>query len=506
MLKANQEALNQQTNIGLLNIRQIELNYYTLFYSSFSGQSALICGFVYSSVTQMGYGGNVPYASPLSVMFGREIGHLILSLFWVTSAICIMSALHTIFCSTLILTLGPGKAIFGKVGSMNPANEGMRNEMKQIILSYLVMVGSFAVSTLCSFWVVMELIPALVCTFITFVAARYWYVYSERIYNRFQFDGMWVGRALTEDANVVHYDSDDDDPLRALDLGEGASIPGAPKELRMVALSKSNDPSSSAGEKKGGIRSILGLGQSSRFTANPMTSPSSPALSVPSSSGSKGSLATRLTSKLTSSRERNSAVRIQGYISKKSSVKLLGYHVRNEWRRRYFVLYTNGNLFYYRTNKDAPNRPLKEKPIQVFTYCVHDTLSVSCSIKSGTCADDESDTDSSSVASTSSPGSASGYSQYSKNSPASPQTGKLRTPSIPSFDIFLIPDDDVYAILTPGSPIKQRVWQLRPDTQKEQQEWLVALRGCDSSNLKDPHVGSQSVAGMDSPGRLGSSR
>lgn len=52
MNKANQEALLHATNIGLIDIRQSEINYYTHLYSSFGTQAALIGGFTYSVFTQ----------------------------------------------------------------------------------------------------------------------------------------------------------------------------------------------------------------------------------------------------------------------------------------------------------------------------------------------------------------------------------------------------------------------------------------------------------------------
>ena len=44
MQKANQQALLQSTNVGLLAIRQIELNYYAGFYTVFGSQAAILGG------------------------------------------------------------------------------------------------------------------------------------------------------------------------------------------------------------------------------------------------------------------------------------------------------------------------------------------------------------------------------------------------------------------------------------------------------------------------------
>ena len=55
MLKANQNALVQGTNIALLGIRNAELNYYQSFYIFFGGQAAIIGGFAYGSLTQISF-------------------------------------------------------------------------------------------------------------------------------------------------------------------------------------------------------------------------------------------------------------------------------------------------------------------------------------------------------------------------------------------------------------------------------------------------------------------
>ncbi len=52
MNRANQQALFQQTNQGLLSIRQSEVNYYQSLNVAFGTQAALIGGFTYGVFTQ----------------------------------------------------------------------------------------------------------------------------------------------------------------------------------------------------------------------------------------------------------------------------------------------------------------------------------------------------------------------------------------------------------------------------------------------------------------------
>lgn len=100
MLHAQQRALLQQTNQGIIDIRNFELNYYTNFYATFGGQAALIGGFVYSAVTQatINYGWQ---EEPFT--FGMLQGF-----WWFFSAVCLGASLHCLFTTIMLQVLGPG--------------------------------------------------------------------------------------------------------------------------------------------------------------------------------------------------------------------------------------------------------------------------------------------------------------------------------------------------------------------------------------------------------------
>eukprot|EP01034_Spumella_vulgaris_P037347 gene37347-46081_t len=80
MYKANQEALFQATNQGLVNIRQSEINYYLSVNSAIGTQAALIGGFTYT--------------------------------------ITVAASVHVIMNTMLLQILGPGLALNGPIGSM----------------------------------------------------------------------------------------------------------------------------------------------------------------------------------------------------------------------------------------------------------------------------------------------------------------------------------------------------------------------------------------------------
>ena len=100
MLHAQQRALLQQTNQGIINIRNYELEYYTTFYGTFGGQSALIGGFVYSAVTQA------------TINYGWQelefTSGMLLGFWWFFSAISLGAALHCLFTTIMLQVLGPG--------------------------------------------------------------------------------------------------------------------------------------------------------------------------------------------------------------------------------------------------------------------------------------------------------------------------------------------------------------------------------------------------------------
>ena len=100
MLHAQQRALLQQTNQGIIDIRNLPLNYHPNVYATLGGQAALIDSFVYSAVTQatINYGWqDEPFT------FGMLQGF-----WWFFSAICLGASLHCLFTTIMLQVLGPG--------------------------------------------------------------------------------------------------------------------------------------------------------------------------------------------------------------------------------------------------------------------------------------------------------------------------------------------------------------------------------------------------------------
>eukprot|EP00601_Ochromonadales_sp_CCMP2298_P033156 CAMPEP_0173353994 /NCGR_PEP_ID=MMETSP1144-20121109/16934_1 /TAXON_ID=483371 /ORGANISM="non described non described, Strain CCMP2298" /LENGTH=244 /DNA_ID=CAMNT_0014302485 /DNA_START=173 /DNA_END=904 /DNA_ORIENTATION=+ len=200
MNRANQQALFQATNQGLLHIRQSEINYYQSLNVAFGTQAALIGGFTYGIFTQ----------NPVNDELGYSVEG-ILDVYWTVSSLTIALSVHVVLCTMLMQVLGPGLALNGPIGSVARATEGMRIEQKQIIVSFVAMMLTFAVSTVLSFWVVMSFAGALSSTACFVVASYYWWKYCERIWLRFYWDESAEGGWKDADGASIE-DPDDVDP------------------------------------------------------------------------------------------------------------------------------------------------------------------------------------------------------------------------------------------------------------------------------------------------------
>lgn len=179
MIRASQKALIQRTNLGLLDIRQMEINYYLSLNLAFGTQAALIGGFTYNVFTQQPFNEDVTYITAQKYVN---------DFCWLSSGVCIAFSIHVIIVTVLLQALGPGLALHGPVGSIVRATEGMRVEQKQIYTSFNYMIVFFAISSILSFWVVMSFIAATASTVCFVIAARFWWFHTERMLLRFHWN------------------------------------------------------------------------------------------------------------------------------------------------------------------------------------------------------------------------------------------------------------------------------------------------------------------------------
>ena len=163
--------------MNLINIRNIEIEYFRNFFTQFGTQCALMIGLIAGSISQAPGLPN-PSHSP----------YFFLVMYWVGSAGTVATAVHVLVCTVFISVFGQGLAIRGPLGSMITAIEGMIVEQRQVLFFYVVTVIFFAFQSVGLYWVMMDSISAIVSTVLTCIAAVFWYRHSLRIYNRFYWD------------------------------------------------------------------------------------------------------------------------------------------------------------------------------------------------------------------------------------------------------------------------------------------------------------------------------
>jgi len=225
MLKAETDALLQSQNIGVLQTRQAELEYFVSVFNSIGTQAALIAGFSISSLTGIDLTGQ-----PLDA---AKALYFLLSTFTLCfSSHCILTTVFTVVC-------GPGLALRGPPGSMVRAVDGMLAERDQIFNAFVYSIATFAGATAATFWVIMENTIALVCTVLIVIASAMWYHYCLRIYNRFKYS----------DATKLIDEDERQNPHKIIDKNNENKTKKA-KEHLTENLIDSDDESSSVKDRK----------------------------------------------------------------------------------------------------------------------------------------------------------------------------------------------------------------------------------------------------------------
>eukprot|EP01042_Synura_sphagnicola_P008756 gene8756-11237_t len=175
MLRAEQRQVFQETNVRLVELRHLEIDYYFTVNAAIGTQSVLIGGFAYGLFTK-------------NTNNGTEYGRLSLAAFYVTSAITIFASIHVVVMSLLLQVFGPGLALHGPAGSMARAAEVMLDEQRQVMVGFITMMVFFALSTVMCFWTAMDFVSACICTGVFVVAVRQWLYYWRRVYFKLYWD------------------------------------------------------------------------------------------------------------------------------------------------------------------------------------------------------------------------------------------------------------------------------------------------------------------------------
>ena len=450
MNRANQNALFQQTNLGLLSIRQAELNYYVSLNIAFGTQAALIGGFTYGVFTQNQINEDEYYASTF------------MDIYWVISAGTIAASVHVIITTMCIQVLGPGLALHGPVGSMARSTQGMREEQKPVIASFIIMMILFSLSTILSFWSVMSFYSALAGTILFIVAGRYWYYYSERIYLRFFWDdneSRWQMRDDSEEnpafpdhpplpnphTNPLH---DQVFERRTSQRNDGTSD-----------RTSFSDISKDKGKKKSLIRAF-------RF---PRTSSKRKQQTTTDSTTDNRNSASPIPGNANSNRKEPDSkyqVMMEGYLLKKGSYGG-GEFKKEPWERKYFTLNHGAQLYMYKTRQDYHNnskQPIYHRPLNLHEFLIEIFNSEDPESMRGLSMDsarsgmvmDEPD---------------------KRVSMGATSDKKLR------FQITLIPKEN----LVGDAAVKRQNWIFRCDTEEELEIWTSAMRQISPDSFVEHH-------------------
>jgi hypothetical protein len=192
---------------------------------------------------------------------------------------------------------------------------------------------------------------------------------------------------------------------------------------------------------------------------------------------------------------------MQGVLNKKAGPRpgLFGFSI-DDWKSRYFILTSNGELWYYKTKRsflENPDKRLKERPVELSLYEVCSSLQGSSNNKD---ADDDVESSSglSDVESiNSSVSMASSSSAFSASSPihkSPPTTSKWRgggsggggaNGGKQKLNVYLVPNETMFSIVAPTIELSsQRVWHFRVDDEKEHSDWLAAFESVSASSLR----------------------
>jgi hypothetical protein len=348
---------------------------------------------------------------------------------------------HVILSTVLLTVFGSGLAIIGPLGSIARSANGLQMEQEQVIISFIAMVLAFALSTVFAFWMIMDYPPAFICSSLFIVAAYMWYTTCERMYLRFYWnkeDDGWQQR----DREVDDIDEDDEPrlPYKITDTADSSTTTAFQKNKNTSFLTTLKE--------RVGIKTHITDGSAS----------------PPSQVGAAG----------------KKSVTTEGYLGIKRASVLTDLVLEKKnnsggakWKRQYFVLFSNGCLYTYRTRQEYRNDPSSPKytrPIKVFEYVVEvQNLDLASRLESDAVQMDTQSVVSSHTSST----------HFSSASTSTAMTNSR-------FQITLTPfwnssSSNISSSSSSSSSLQddgvlRTLWLLRSDTEEEQDIWVEGLR------------------------------
>ena len=173
MLRVEQNALIQEANLQLLNIREIELGYFSDIWSIIGILNGIIAGYCISAVTQLD-------------AIGADVPDWEKWVLWISSCLCMLTSLHGLLTTTFANVYGTGLGLRGPSGSMVRAVDGMVKENDAIFVSFIITIVLFQFVNMGSVFMVSYVEAGYFCGAIFMGFIYVWYYYCIRIFNRFK--------------------------------------------------------------------------------------------------------------------------------------------------------------------------------------------------------------------------------------------------------------------------------------------------------------------------------
>eukprot|EP01031_Cornospumella_fuschlensis_P040688 gene40688-49610_t len=177
MFRADQQVVAQEANINLVNIRYMEIQYFTNFFGNFGTQCFILAGLIGGSISQ------VPQLNG-----DATCPYFFVILYNSNAAACVALATMSLLGSVFICVYGEGLAIRGPLGSLVKVIDGMVQEQRFAVNLFVGTMVTFVLQMVGMSWIMMDQANAIVSTVIILCWAFYTYHAALRIYNRFWWD------------------------------------------------------------------------------------------------------------------------------------------------------------------------------------------------------------------------------------------------------------------------------------------------------------------------------
>lgn len=354
MLRAEQRQVFQETNVRLVELRHLEIDYYFTVNAAIGTQSVLIGGFAYGLFTK-------------NTNNGTEYGRLSLAAFYVTSAITIFASIHVVVMSLLLQVFGPGLALHGPAGSMARAAEVMLDEQRQVMVGFITMMVFFALSTVMCFWTAMDFVSACICTGVFVVAVRQWLYYWRRVYFKLYWDKSRAKR-MFEDVKAHS-----DEPFVRQTFSKYVNS-------NNVSTNKDAQPPQSMTTQDSEVSERPSLmDQTRQSIVNMFTRPSVTARPSMAANESTTNNPMMTSSTMTKVAIDPNSVVMEGYLTKKTlasrrSIMASSTSQWSQWERRYCVINGRGQLQSYKSRQEyraGEPSSLKERPLELEDYWIY---------------------------------------------------------------------------------------------------------------------------------------